>query len=100
MLIYFQTKCRTRYSLAIKLLYFNLLNLRDSYFIPVVSKMVNSPMIKVFKSLNLFYLRYNITAYTCMFPQRVPKRGGECRSPQLVINTTQTCFAACALPNW
>ena len=76
MLIYFQTQCRTRYSLAIKLLYFNLLNLRDSYFIPVVSKMVNSPMIKVFKSLNLFYLRYNITAYTCMFPQRVPKRGG------------------------
>lgn len=71
--IYFQTKCRTRYNFAIKLLYFNLLNLRNSYFIPIDSKMVysmhHSPMVEVFK----VYLRYNITAYTCKFQQRVPK---------------------------
>ena len=61
--IYFQTKCRTRYSFAINLLYFNLLNLRNSYFIPIDSKMVysihHSPMVEVFK----VYLRYNITLY-------------------------------------
>ena len=28
------------------------------------------------------------------------RRGGDCRSPQLVITATQTCFAACLLLNW